>query len=111
MSRIAVFEQMAREQPEDVMVRYGLANEYLKAERWNDAVAALREVVRLNPDYTAAYQLLGMALVKTEDKDGAVKAWEQGIAAATRTGAWKARQHMEALIAGAGDESGREFCD
>lgn len=101
---------MAREQPEDAMIWYGLASEYVKLERWNEAAEALRHVVRLNPDYTAAYQMLGTALSNQGEKQEAHRAWTDGIEVATRTGAWKARQHMEGLLKSASDESGPGFC-
>jgi predicted Zn-dependent protease len=109
-SRIEVFEAMLKDQPEEAMVWYGLASEYFKLERWGDAAEALRNVVRLNPDYTAAYQMLGTALAKQGEHDQARRAWTDGIEVATRTGAWKARQHMEGLLADAGAKADPEFC-
>ena len=114
-SRIEAFEAMLKEQPEEAMVWYGLASEYSKLERWDDAANALRNVVRLNPNYTAAYQMLGTALMKHGETDEARRAWAEGIEVATRTGAWKARQHMEGLLADAGVKgddvkSDSEFC-
>jgi Flp pilus assembly protein TadD len=110
-SRIDVFVEMARAQPDDVMVWYGLANEYFKLENWSEAAKALGHVLRLNPDYTAAYQLLGSSLMNLGDKDEARRTWTSGIEAADRTGAWKARQHMEGLLADAKADSTSEFCD
>jgi predicted Zn-dependent protease len=60
----------------------------------------LRQVLSLNPDYTAAYQMLGAALAKVGDLAAAQQAWRDGIDAAGRTGAWKAGQHMQGLLAG-----------
>ena len=102
---------MAREQPTDAMIWYGLASEYMKLERWSEAVETLRQVVRLNPDYTAAYQMLGSALLSQGEREEARRAWTDGIETATRTGAWKARQHMEGLLAGTSAESGSGFCE
>lgn len=101
---------MLKDQPEDAMVWYGLASEYVKLERWGDAANALRNVVRLNPNYTAAYQMLGTALVNQGEPDAARRAWAEGIEVAARTGAWKARQHMEALMVEAGVKTDSEFC-
>jgi Tfp pilus assembly protein PilF len=87
------------------MIWYGLASEQYKLESWADAAKSLRQVVNLNPDYTAAYQMLGTVLANAGDLDGAQQAWRDGIEAADRTGAWKAKQHMRALLAGvAGDD-------
>lgn len=92
---------MAKEQPDDAMIWYGLASEYLKAERWTEAADALRNVLRINPDYTAAYQMLGTALMNEGRREEARSVWTKGIEVAARTGAWKAGQHMEGLLASA----------
>src|SRR2546423_10930631 len=109
-SRIDVFRTMANEQPDDALVWYGLASEYVKLEQWGEAADALRAVVRLNPDYTAAYQMLGTALLSRGEMEEARRAWMDGIETATRTGAWKARQHMEGLLADTSTESDAGFC-
>jgi Flp pilus assembly protein TadD len=106
--RLAIFESMARDQANDPMIWYGLANEYSRVERWAESADALRRVVELNPDYTAAYQLLGTALLNVGSTEEAKAAWRQGIAVADRTGAWKARQHMQGLLDGLSDSS--PFC-
>ena len=106
-SKIDVFTAMLAEQPENAMIWYGLASEQFKLEKWAEAAESLRRVVSLNPDYTAAYQMLGTALAKVDDLSGAQKAWKDGIEAAGRTGAWKAGQHMQGLLAGvAGSNDG-----
>jgi uncharacterized protein HemY len=109
-SRIEIFEAMARSQPDDVMVWYGLGTEYLKLEDWRQAERALRRVVEINPDYTAAYQMLGTALAGAGDVEAARGVWREGVKAADRTGAWKARQHMEGLLAGSADETADGLC-
>ncbi len=102
---------MAEQQPDDVMVWYGLASEYVKLESWAEAVDALRRVVSLNKDYTAAYQMLGTALMNLGQTDEAREVWTEGIEVANRMGAWKARQHMEGLLQGIGDKSESGFCE
>jgi uncharacterized protein HemY len=100
-SRIEIFAEMVKQQPDDAMVWYGLGSEYLKAERWGEAADALRQVVRINPDYTAAYQMLGTALMSEGRGQEAREVWTEGVGVARRTGAWKAQQHMEGLLANA----------
>lgn len=101
--RIEALLAMVEAQPEEAMIWYGLANEYSKLERWREAAAALQRVVRINPDYTSAYQMLGTAHMNLGERDAARNAWNEGIIVAERTGAWKARQHMEGLLAGSVD--------
>jgi predicted Zn-dependent protease len=101
--RLRALLAIAEAQPEEVMVWYGVANEYVKLERWQEAVDALRRTLGLNPDYTSAYQMLGTALENLGQRDAARVAWTEGVEVATRTGAWKAREHMERLLAGVTD--------
>ncbi len=96
---------MAEAQPEEALVWYGLANEYVKLERWREAADSLRRVIALNLDYTSAYQMLGSALQHLGELAEARRVWTEGVEAANRTGAWKARQHMEGLLAGTKDAS------
>ena len=109
-SRIELFQEMTRQQPDDAMIWYGLASEYTKLESWSEAADALRRVVTLNPDYTAAFQMLGTALMNLNRQEEARGAWTEGIEAANRTGAWKARQHMEGLLANSSGDAKQEFC-
>ncbi|MCA1567804.1 MAG: tetratricopeptide repeat protein [Acidobacteria bacterium] len=111
--RIEAFKAMVAAQPEQEMVWYGLANEYVKLERWDEAADALGQVVKLNADFTAAYQMLGAALLNQGRREEARRAWTDGIEVANRTGAWKARQHMEGLLADseATAAAGGEFCE
>ena len=56
--------------------------------------------------------MLGTALFNQGKPEDARRAWEQGIETANRTGAWKARQHMEGLLAGLKHEqASAEFCE
>ncbi len=98
-SKTEIFAQMARDQPDNEMIWYGLGSEYVKEAKWSEAVEALRRVIKLNPNYTAAYQMLGTALANSGTPDAAREVWTEGVAVATRAGAWKARQHMESLLA------------
>jgi len=114
-SRINAFKAMVKDlpgnDPNAVMIWYGLANEYTKLGQWPEAIDALRQVIHINPDYTAAYQMLGSALKATGAHQEARQIWTQGIEAANRTGAWKARQHLEGLLAGTEDKPEVGFCN
>ena len=109
-SRIDAFTAMLKDQPDNEMIWYGLANEYTKLSQWPEAAEALRNVIRIKPDYTSAYQMLGTALVNAGQVTEARRVWTEGVAIADRTGAWKARQHMEGLLAGTAVEDETGFC-
>ncbi len=110
-TRIDAFTALVKDQPDNEMIWYGLASEYTKLARWPEAIEALRQVIRIKPDYTAAYQMLGSALLEEGQIEEARQVWTAGLAVAERTGAWKARQHMEALLAGVASEPRQTFCE
>ena len=103
-SRIDVFAAMAEQQPDNEMIWYGLATEYGKVERWAEAADSLRKVITLKPDYTAAFQMLGTALLNLGQIEEARRTWNEGIEVAKSTGAWKAQQHMEGLLGGVAEK-------
>jgi cytochrome c-type biogenesis protein CcmH/NrfG len=55
----------------------------------------LRRAVELDPDYTAAWKLLGRALLESGDAEGAIAAYRGGIAVAQRKGDKQAGREME----------------
>jgi Tfp pilus assembly protein PilF len=75
-------------------LRYSLGAEYLKAGDAANAALRLREAVERDPNYSAAWKLLGRAL----DADGrpaeALAAYERGIAVAAARGDQQAAREM-----------------
>ncbi len=85
-SRIETFTQMLAGDPENTLVRFGLANELLKAERYDEAIAALKDYLARADDEGAAYGMLARAYEKTGRREEAHNAYEQGIATAEAHG-------------------------
>ncbi|MBA2501588.1 MAG: tetratricopeptide repeat protein [Pyrinomonadaceae bacterium] len=85
-SRIETFRQMLESDPENTMVRFGLANELLKADRYEEAVGALNDYLTRADDEGAAYGMLARALEKLKRHDEARGAYERGIEAAEKHG-------------------------
>ncbi len=79
------------------LLRFGLGSEYLRAGLPAQAVPHLREAVRLDPGYSAAWKLLGRAL-ENEDPDGAGEAYRKGIAAAQAKGDKQAGREMAVFL-------------
>ena len=77
------------------LLRFGLGNEYLKAGDAVNATTHLRRAVALDPGYSAAWKLLGKALLAAQRNDEALAAWQEGIAAAERKGDKQAMKEME----------------
>ena len=85
-SRIEVFRQMLVADPANTMVRFGLANEYLKLEQWADAATELQTYLSQADDQGNAYGKLAQALERLGRTEEARIAYQQGIAAATKHG-------------------------
>jgi len=85
-SRLDTFKQMLASDPDNTLVRFGLANELLKAERYEEAVAELREYITRADDEGAAHGMLARALEKLGKRNEACAAYEAGIAAAEAHG-------------------------
>ncbi len=85
-SRIDTFKQMLESDPENTLVRFGLANEYLKAERYEEAIAALNEYLQRADDEGAAFGMLARAYERTGRKELAREAYQRGIEAANLHG-------------------------
>jgi len=77
------------------LLRFGIGSEYLKAGDAATAAAHLQRAVVLDPGYSAAWKLLGKALVAEGREDEALDAWREGIAAAERKGDKQAMKEMQ----------------
>lgn len=81
-SRIDTFKQMLESDPENTLVRFGLANEYLKAEQYEEAIVALSDYLQRADDEGAAFGMLARAYEKTGQRERAREAYLRGIEAA-----------------------------
>ena len=98
MGIIDNFEAMLAKDPDNVLLRFSLGNEYLKINEPAKAVPHLRRTVELDPGYSAAWKLLGKALTTVEDREAAIEAYEKGIAAAEVKGDKQAVKEMGVFL-------------
>jgi|SRR5262245_49627260 len=82
--RIDIFKKLLSDEPANTAVRFGLANELLKLERFAEAAAELRTYLEQADDQGAAYGKLAQALERLGLIDEARTAYQQGIGAANR---------------------------
>jgi Flp pilus assembly protein TadD len=85
-NRLEILKSMVEQRPEDSFSRYGLAREYFNSGDFEQAVAEYRELLRINPNYSAAYYHGGQALEKLGQLDQARQLYVEGIEVTTRTG-------------------------
>lgn len=96
--RLGALQEMARTRPDDPRARFGLALEYLKRERWEDAVDALRAYLAMTEDEGNAWGRLGDALFELGRDDEAREAYRTGIEAALRHGHPSMAEEFEAVL-------------
>jgi predicted Zn-dependent protease len=76
------------------LLRFSIGAEYLKAGDPGNAALQLREAVARDPDYSAAWKLLGRALADSGRADAALEAYERGISVAEARGDKQAAKEM-----------------
>lgn len=94
MPSIVDFEAMLAQGRDNALLRYALGSEYLKAGDATQAVEHLRRAVGHDPNYSAAWKLLGQALADADAWPDALAAYRQGIAVAEARGDKQAAREM-----------------
>jgi predicted Zn-dependent protease len=95
VSALANFLKMLEAGKDSALLRYSLGNEYVKNGDAESAARHLRRAVELDPDYTAAWKLLGRALADSGQPTAAQEAYASGIAVAARRGDKQAQKEMQ----------------
>jgi predicted Zn-dependent protease len=78
-NRIEVFKQMLETDASNTMVLFGLANEYQKAEDWQNTIETLEDYLSRSDDEGAGYGMLARAYEKIGDKAKAKEIYTKGI--------------------------------
>jgi tetratricopeptide (TPR) repeat protein len=99
-------EILARDRTDEV-TWFGLGQTLLALERPAEAAEALREAVRLRPDYTAAHRDLGRALLEAGRPDEAAAVLERAAEVAEQTRDLQTGREIAVLIARATQRGGR----
>ncbi len=80
------------------LLRFSLANAHAAAGHAEAALEACRAALDFDPQYSAAWKLLGRLLAQTGDVAGAIAAYERGIAAAAARGDVQAGREMGVFL-------------
>jgi predicted Zn-dependent protease len=80
------------------LLRFSLGNALLSSGDAVGAAQAFRAAVGFDPQYSAAWKLLGKALEAAGDADAAAAAYESGIAAAQARGDKQAEKEMAVFL-------------
>lgn len=95
MGIIENVESLLARGQDNALLRYSLGHEYAKIADWASSRPHLEQALRLDPRYSAAWKLLGKVQQELGDLEGALAAYDSGIAAARDRGDIQAAKEME----------------
>ena len=100
MDRLAMLETLIVAKPDDPFPRYGLAMEYKKLGRHDEAVSAFEELTRVHPSYVPSYLMFGNLLEALGRAPAAIEVYTRGIEAARASGNDHAAGELQAALDG-----------
>ncbi|WP_394825837.1 tetratricopeptide repeat protein [Pendulispora albinea] len=98
--RLAYLEKVTAEGSTDPLAWYGLALEYGKGERYDEALQTYTTLRTFNPDYVPMYLMCGQMLAKCERWSEARDWLEAGVAVATKKGEAHALGELRSALDG-----------
>ncbi len=98
-SRIEALLSILKSSPENCFVRYGLAQEHVKAGDDAAALAEFARILEIDASYQAAYFHAGKAYQRLGRLDEARAVFERGVEVATASGDLHARGELQAALA------------
>ena len=98
MAVVDNLEALLAKGTDNALLRFGLANEYLKLGQLEQAIGHLRKALAHDPKYSAAWKRLGKALADTGRVDEAITAYVSGINAAEQKGDVQAAKEMRVFL-------------
>ncbi len=98
MDRIAQLEKMLAIDPHDAFCLYGLAMEYARDGRHQQAIAHFDRTLAVDPDYCYAYFHKARVQEESNDLDGAIASLRAGLQRARACGDMKACSEIAAYL-------------
>lgn len=91
-------EKLLADGQDNAMIRFGLGSAYFNAGRFAEAIPHLKQCIGHDVDYSAAYKLLGKALVKEDQEEEALKVFETGLPIAIAKGDKQTEREINAFL-------------
>ena len=98
MTMIENLTGMLERGTDTALLRYSLGNELLKVGDTQAAIVHLREALRHDAEYSAAWKVLGKALLDAGSYSEAIEVLRQGIEVAGRRGDVQAGKEMGVFL-------------
>lgn len=85
-AKIDQLKALIEKDPTNPLGRYGLANEYFKAEMYEEAILEIEEYLQLKDDEGAVYRMMAECYMRIGNTEKAKESYTVGIQAANRHG-------------------------
>jgi Tfp pilus assembly protein PilF len=92
------FEALLAQGKDSPLLRFGLGSEHLKLGNAKAAAEHFAAAVALDPQYSAAWKLLGKAQLDSGAPDAARESWQRGVAVAEGRGDQQAAREMRVYL-------------
>src|SRR5215510_3028871 len=96
--RLAFLEKTTADGSTDPLAWYGLAMEYRKLERWDEALQTFTALRTMKPDYVALYLMCGQMLEGIQRTDEARTWLEEGMVQAKAKGDSHAMSELQSAL-------------
>ncbi len=98
MSLLHNLEAMLASGQDSPLIRFGLGNALISERRYQAAADHLRAALELDPNYSAAWKLLGKAYAELGDLEAAVAAFKRGMKVAEAKGDIQSVKEMDVFL-------------
>lgn len=91
-------EQMLAEGKDSPLLRFGLGNAYCAKKNFVQAAIHFEACVKQEPEYSAAWKMLGRSRMSTGQSKEAQAAFEHGLAAAIKKGDKQTEREIQTFM-------------
>ncbi|HEY3129879.1 MAG TPA: tetratricopeptide repeat protein [Acidobacteriota bacterium] len=97
-NRIDTLKSFVARNPNDPFSHYGLAMEYVRQDRLDEALGVFAQLLERHPDYVPTYFQAGMVFAKAGNKVEAQAVLSKGIEVAERLGNIHAKNELQEAL-------------
>lgn len=98
MDMITNLTNMLEAGQDTLLLRFGLGQAYLKQDQPQAAIEHLQKALEFDPEYSAAWKLLGKAFAEYGQRDEAIQTYNKGITVAEKKGDLQAAREMRVFL-------------
>lgn len=97
-NRIAQFQKMANDDPDNELGHYRLGQLYMENKQFDKAAASFNRTLELSPQFSKVFQLLGTSLLALDKKTDAITTLQKGFTIADERGDNMPRDEMARML-------------